>query len=220
MNVLAAMNPLQVRESLSSFSPSYVVDWDRWLEAPPERRTALFAAILRRWQATRPLPMRRPRAEADHEPPHIEDLLERAGPHLRTIGDLGVTDLGRATGGQIDALHGLWATFSQLPQTGTASCVGITKAVLLLTDGRIGPAFDSTVRTKLGLKRHLRSSGEWVEALRRVGRDIDAFELRHGCLASNVPDHFSRYHAGRIYDMVLGPKVSRSAVAIVDPSHD
>src|SRR3954453_8669045 len=128
------MNPLQVGENLSSFSRAYVADWDRWLEASPGQRIALFPSILRRWQATRPLPMRRPRAEADHEPPHIEDLLERAGPHLRTIGDLGVTDLGRATGGQIDALHGLWATFSQLPQTGTASCVGITKAVLLLTD--------------------------------------------------------------------------------------
>jgi hypothetical protein len=28
--------------------------------------------------------------------------------------------------------------------------VGITKAVLLMTNGRIGPAFDSTVREKLG----------------------------------------------------------------------
>jgi hypothetical protein len=197
-------------DALSSFSHPYVVDWDRWLEAAPERRVALFAAIPRRWQATRPLRMRRPRAEADHGPPHMEDLLDQAGPHLGTLGDLAVTDPGRATAGQFDAHLGLWATFSQLPQDEETSCVGITRAVLLLTDGRIGPAFDSTVRTRLGMTRRLQSPEDWIEALRHVGQDILTFrgasrearierprairpascreDLRHGARAETVAD--------------------------------
>jgi hypothetical protein len=84
--------------------------------------------------------------------------------------------------------------------------VGITKAILLLTDGRIGPAFDSTVRKKLGLRRHVRSSEEWVEALRGIAEDILAFEKRHSMkLADIVPTRFGEFHVGRLYDMMLGP---------------
>jgi hypothetical protein len=49
-----------------------------------------------------------------------------------------------------DALRGLWGNFTRLTATGEASCVGITKSILLVTDGRIGPAFDSTVRRAFG----------------------------------------------------------------------
>jgi hypothetical protein len=65
--------------------------------------------------------MRRPKAEAKHDPPFIEDLLDEAHPHLEALGDLTVRDLALATSDQIDALHGLWDTFSKLPQRGTAS---------------------------------------------------------------------------------------------------
>ena len=55
---------------------------------PNPNRVSKFASILRSWQATRPLPMRRPKAEASHEPPYIEDLLDEAAPHLKVLGDL------------------------------------------------------------------------------------------------------------------------------------
>jgi hypothetical protein len=48
--------------------------------------------------------------------------------------------------------------------TGEASCVGITKSILLVTDGRIGPAFDSTVRARLRLERP-RCSTDWIGAV-------------------------------------------------------
>ena len=60
--------------------------------------------------------MRRPKAEAKHDPPYIEDLIAEATPHLEALGDLTLTDLALATPDQINALHGLWATFSKLPQ--------------------------------------------------------------------------------------------------------
>jgi GrpB-like predicted nucleotidyltransferase (UPF0157 family)/mannose-6-phosphate isomerase-like protein (cupin superfamily) len=206
--VLRDMAPGDVREMLLRFTPSYVNDWNNWLRVDESDRVARFAAILRSWQGTRPLPMRRPRAEASHKPPFIEDLLEAASPHLKTLSDLTVADLATASPEQIEALHGLWAVFSNLPQRGSASCVGITKAILLLTHGQIGPAFDSIARRRLGLKKRVTSSQEWIDVLRRVSEDIGAFEKRHGKLTGIVPESFAKYRVGRLYDMVLGPGTS------------
>src|SRR5262249_45567210 len=111
---------------------------------------------------------------------------------------------------------GLWAVLSKLPQRDSASCVGITKAIMLLSYGRIGPAFDSIVRKKLGLKYRLRSSEEWVAVLRGISEDIHAFEERHGSLAAIVPEPFAKYQVGRLYDMVLGPGTS-APVTVTDP---
>jgi hypothetical protein len=208
VSLLREMTPGEVKRKLGEFTAGYVLDWENWLQAADAKRVSTFASILRSWQATRPLPMRRPRAEASHEPPHIEDLLDEANPHLKALGDLNVSGLDVASSEQINALHGLWATFSKLPQRGTASCVGITKAIMLLTNGRIGPAFDSIVRKKLGLKHHLKTSEEWVGVLRGISQDIVAFEKRHGNLTDIVPVQLAKYHVGRLYDMVLGPGTS------------
>ncbi len=214
--ILREMAPDEVRAKLGAFTASYVADWEKWLKVAAPDRVARFAAILRGWQATRPLPMRRPRAEASHEPPYIEDLLDEAAPQLDALGDLTVAGIASASPDQINALHGLWAVFSNLPQRGSASGVGITKAVMLLTHGRIGPALDSIVRKKIGLKDHPRSSEEWLGILRRISEDIHAFEERHGNLAGIVPHPFAKYQVGRLYDMVLGPGTS-APLALADP---
>ncbi len=217
--VLREMTPEEVRRRLDDFTTSSVLDWVEWLRVDESHRVSTFASILRRWQATRPLPMRRPKAEASHEPPFIEDLLYEADPFLKVLGDLTVTDLALASPDHINALHALWATFSKLPQKSSASCVGITKAILLLTNGRIGPAFDSTVRKKLGLKGRLRSSDEWIGVLQGIGEDIFAFEERHGTALVHVfPRRFAGYHVGRLYDMALGPGTSPSLDFIDRPS--
>jgi hypothetical protein len=67
--VLRDMSPELVRENLKQFSESYVLDWEQWLQVDDSNRVAKFASILRSWQGTRPLPMRRLKAEASHEPP-------------------------------------------------------------------------------------------------------------------------------------------------------
>jgi GrpB-like predicted nucleotidyltransferase (UPF0157 family)/mannose-6-phosphate isomerase-like protein (cupin superfamily) len=215
VSLLREMTPDEVRQRLAEFMAGYVLDWETWLQVTDAKRVSMFASILRSWNATRPLPMRRPRAEASHEPPHIEDLLDQASLHLEALGELNVKGLALASSDQINALHGLWATFSKLPQTGTASCVGITKAIMLLTNGRIGPAFDSIVRKKLGLKDHLKSSEEWIDVLLGISEDINAFDERHGNLTDIVPAQLAKYHVGRLYDMVLGPG---NSPALSDPA--
>jgi len=74
---------------------------------------------------------------------------------------------------------------------------------MLVTDGRVGPAFDSRVKTMLGI-REIKNADEWLNAIRGALQDIAAFQTRNGTtlqLASGLQGP----HAGRIYDMALGP---------------
>lgn len=197
--------PGQVRAAVGGFSARYVADWDAWLAAPLYARPELFGRTLRKWQATRPLAMRRLRAEAQHGAPFLEDLLESATEPIVMLGDLTVLTVTQRTPQQDGALAALWEVFSRLPTTGLASCVGITKAILLLTDGRIGPAFDAQVRAKLGVGRPATSQA-WLQILERIGEDIAAFESVHGPLVAAVPARFAHLAYGRLYDMALGPR--------------
>lgn len=88
-----------------------------------------------------------------------------------------------------------------------ASCVGISKAVLLLTDGRIGPALDSQVRTWLGISKP-KTAAAWIGVLEGVSEDIAEFEARNGPLRDAVPARFAHLAYGRLYDMAFGPGAS------------
>jgi hypothetical protein len=65
--VLRDMTPDEVRAKLRAFTNSYVLDWENWVRVAESDRVAKFASVLRSWNATRPQPMRRPRADATHE---------------------------------------------------------------------------------------------------------------------------------------------------------
>jgi hypothetical protein len=202
--------PSEVASALDRFAPRYLRDWDEWLAAPAAARPELFGRILRRWQATRPQAMRRIASEAKHEPPYLDDLFELAASStgaVGVLGDLTVLDVASRTYQQDKALRGLWDLFSGLTTTESASCVGISKAVLLLTDGRIGPALDSQVRTWLGINRPT-TAAAWVGVLEGVGEDIAEFEARNGPLRDVVPPRFAHLASGRLYDMAFGPGAS------------
>jgi hypothetical protein len=83
--------------------------------------------------------------------------------------------------------------------------VGITKAVLLLTEGRIGPAFDSGVRRNAGVKAP-KTYREWLWALDEMSDDLSAFEAVSGPLPLVVSRRFADLGVGRLYDMALGPR--------------
>jgi hypothetical protein len=206
VGVLSQLQPDQVFDAVTGFSSAYVRDWNQWVAADPRRRPELFGAILRKWQAVRPLRIRRLRRESDHEPPYLDDLLLQAESYLSQLGDIDVRLIPEATPEQLKALNSLWDLFGRLPVNGTATCVGISKAVLLLTNGRIGPALDSRVRSNLGIDR-VYTFGEWMKVLRYVAADIAAFESRNGRpLREAVPGVYSGLEVGRLYDMALGPR--------------
>jgi hypothetical protein len=148
--------------------------------------------------------MRRTHREAEHAPPYLEDLLDLATGPLRALADVDLRSVRTRTPDQQDALAELWEVFARLTVSGTASCVGITKAVLLVTNGRIGPAFDSNVQTRVGHRPE--STIEWLDALGEISEDIAAFEAMNGPLASVVAPRHAHLAVGRIYDMALGPR--------------
>jgi hypothetical protein len=149
--------------------------------------------------------VRRLRREARHEGPFLDDLLADAEDPLRVLADLSVATIGERTPAQHEALNKLWSNFSRLRTSGVASCVGITKAILLLTDGRIGPAFDSRVRRNLSVDRPA-SCSAWLQTLEDIADDIAMFERAHGMLKAVVPLRFAHLAYGRLYDMALGPR--------------
>ncbi|MEY2343258.1 hypothetical protein AB4090_14295 [Acidithiobacillus sp. IBUN Pt1247-S3] len=201
-----ASSSFQVFADVQGFAQRYVQDWNTWLAATPSTRPDLFGRILRKWQATRPNSMRRLKDQASHAPPFLDDLLMSAGEPIATLEDLDVRAIRDRSTDQEKALCDLWRIFEQLPTTGTASCVGITKAVLLLTDGKLGPAFDSQVRKKLRVGQPA-SCTAWISALEAIADDIASFEDTHHIpLTKAVPDAFASLAYGRLYDMALGPR--------------
>lgn len=202
ITALSRMSPHEVHDAVAGFSPEYVSDWQEWV-ARPDPET--FGQILRRWQATRPEPMRRTRREAQHPPPFLDDLLARSEPALEALAELNVTTIVTRSPGQERALLDLWDLFSRLTVTKLATCVGISKAVMLLTNGRIGPALDSRVRAATGVARPT-TSGQWIRVLEFVRDDIAGFERLYGPLSSAVPRQFRDIEYGRLYDMALGPR--------------
>jgi len=207
---LSQLTPQQVHERVAGFARRYVADWEEWLATPTESRVAKLGSILRKWQATRPYTMRRSRDAGRHDPPFLEDLIAQAQPYLDRISDLTMRDLQDIGPAQEGAMRGLWRVFRHLSLERPASCVGISKAVLLLTDGRIGPSLDSRVRAGLRIER-VDSAREWIALLLEVSQDLRAFEQRNRTsLREVVPQEFSHLEEGRLCDMVFGPRERRA----------
>lgn len=207
---IADLTSDQLRRRIRRFDQRYVTHWNEWMAAEPNRRVLTFGKTLRSWNACRPNSMRRSSEEGAHAPPFLDDLVQEAEPHIHALRRFDVCRSSSFTRDATATLRCLWETFLHLSysgraRNGLAGVVGISKAVLLLTEGRVGPAFDSEVRGQLGIETPTRAD-EWLEALRIVQQDIEAFELRNQTslrVAAGRP--FKNCFAGRIYDMALGP---------------
>ena len=201
----------EVRKLISSFKTSYKEDWDEWLITPKENWPEAFPKLLKKWQAVRPNKIRGSSSEMLHEAPYIEDLLTDSEVHLVKLVKFDMSQESSFSEISITAIKALWDIFLKLPYTdnaknGKASVVGISKAVLLLTQGRVGPAFDSYVRKQFGVDEPL-NADEWINCLKLVQKDISVFENQNGILFGELMPQSSRpIHNGRIYDMILGPR--------------
>jgi hypothetical protein len=154
--------------------------------------------------------MRRSKCDPEHGPPYLEDLIAEANPPIQALRDFEMSRLGSFTRQTETALEQLWSIFQSLSyqgrsRNGLAGAVGISKAVLLLTEGRVGPAFDSEVPSELGIRK-LENADQWILALKVASRDIHAFETANQCtLQEAAPIRFAAMQSGRIYDLALGP---------------
>ena len=207
---IANLSIEEFQERINRFAPRYVVDWEHWLATQPDSRPEQLGIVLRKWQACRPNRMRRTQAENQHEAPYLEDLVSQATQYLQLLQNFNVQENASFSLQNHRILTQLWDIFQHLSyhgraRNGLSGVVGISKAVLLLTDGRVGPAFDSKVRGHLGIK-DIVNSDEWINALSTVSKDIQAFETNNQTtLRQAVPHHYTFLQSGRIYDMALGP---------------
>lgn len=206
IKVLQTQNEDEVKGAVSSFSKRYADDWERWLQTDATARPELFVRTLGKWQAARPYRLRRLRARCDeHDPPYIEDLLAAAEPHVQALSGFLMGRTGGLSDREPQALSELWSIFARLPQKTRGSSVAITKAVMLVTDGAIGPALDSRVRGRLRCG-HVQSAEVWINLLGEVSADTRAFELTHAPLSAVVEKQVQGLKAGRLYEMALGPR--------------
>lgn len=207
VTALRRMTCDEVRAAVEGFSARYAADWEAWLATPETVRPQALGGTLRRWQAVRPCTPRRSRADGSHAAPYLDDVLVDARSSLDALADLSVRGAGAVTAAQAAAMRGLWAVLERgLVLDGRATCVGISKATALLTDGRIGPCLDSNLRRALRIRRPP-TPAAWIEVLAGVAEDIAAFERRRDRpLRDCVPARYRHLEDGRLYDMVFGPR--------------
>jgi hypothetical protein len=206
MSGIAGLSVEQFQEKIRGFKQDYVRDWNTWCHALQAQQNVAskFGETLRRWQACRPNTTRRTQQEAQHGPPFIENLLLQSNQHIHALHNFDIRRQAALNGEACLVLEQLWNIFLNLcygqAQKGV---VVISKAVLLLTEGRVGPAFDSNVRGRLKII----NAQQWFDSLQKVSEDILAFEAANQCtLQEATPPAFAGLHSGRIYDMALGPR--------------
>ena len=202
---IARLDVGRFRDRIVGFKKSYISAWQLWVSVLKSQRNvaSCFGLVLRRWQACRPNRMRRPKGEAKHSPPYLEDLIAEANAPVLTLRAFDMRLEAAFTPQAQRALEQLWNIFERLSyhgraRNGLAGAVGISKAVLLLTEGRVGPAFDSKVRSELGISAP-ENAREWIQALWVTSRDIRAFEAANQCtLQDAAPPCFADLRSGRI----------------------
>lgn len=207
---IANLNIEGLQERINRFALQYVDDWNCWLNTQPEARPRQLGIVLRRWQACRPNRMRRTQAENLHGAPYLEELINQAAQHIDVLQNFDIRNNDSFSNKNCEALTELWGIFQNLSyhgraRNGLAGVVGISKAILLLTDGRVGPAFDSEVRGHLGTG-NIANANEWINALHTASQDIQEFETNNQTtLQQATPHRYAGLQSGRIYDMALGP---------------
>lgn len=215
---LSSLTMGQVQAQIRGFDVRYKRDWRAWMatyDAQPLTAVETVAGcrtVLSKWQAVRSKTKGRTiRPLKGTAPPGtrcLDDVLAEAVVPVQALGGTTIRDLRKPADPERDALTRLWAVFRDLPTIGQAKAVGITKAVQLVTGGRIGPALDSLVRKHL-VVRTPETAEQWFDVLQFVAEDICTFETTNQCrLEDLVEREWQPVAVGRAYDMVFGPRDS------------
>lgn len=213
MGVISNLSIEEFQNMIERFDQRYVNDWASWISIRHNHGNVAseFGRVLRRWQACRPNRMRRTQNEAMHNPPYLEQLIEKAYDYIEDLNNFDISINSVHDNNTCHALTNLWKIFRNLSyhgraRNGLAGTVGISKSVLLLTEGRVGPAFDFQVRNRLNIHQP-QNVDEWISALDLVSIDIQSFQKNNNCtIYEAAPKQFRKLNAGRIYDMALGPR--------------
>ncbi len=204
----------EVLELIKGFDRKYVDHWSEWLcvsqscdfqVAPIPMSVAMkFGEIMRKWQACRPRACR-----SDTE---LQATLNSATEPLKRMGSANLRCFQAPDEVLTDTICRLWSIFEGGLCLGrNAKVVGISKAILLVTKGRIGPAFDSNVKTALNAW-YVKDCGTYIKALGEISGELAGFEARERTTLGDLSKQAGRpADVGRALDMVLGPRGARTA---------
>ena len=208
---LSGLTVKQFQDRVGGFNPGYAKDWNVWLARNNDNEQQLFIHTMRNWKACRPAGIRLNVPNELHERPFLSDILAVAEPLANGLKDFDIKTCCETSSFRAK-LAELWESLKCICyNTGdglryNTSVVPISKAALLLTEGAVGPAFDSVVRDNLGIAKII-SPEQWINVICLVSCDIKEFERRNKVKIEDVvPDQFKKLKVGRLYDMALGPR--------------
>lgn len=208
--ILEYLSPSDVRERINRFPRRYVQDWKNWLAVSmcfdagpttiPIPVAEKFGEILWNWRACG-------RFQRPLDAVELLETLKKALPFVHALGASDLRTFRFPTDSLRKLIRSLWIIFyNGFCKKGTAGDVAITKAILLATRGRIGPAFDSNVQSASGIF-YIPDSENLVSFLSSLAAQIHIFEDQHGVrIESLVPVDRGPVAIGRAIDMLLGPK--------------
>lgn len=202
--------PERALERIKGFNGLYVNHWREWLRASEGcdfqghqvdiEVVIKFKEIMRKWWACgRYQPLR---CETK-----LQWTLNAAAEPLRQVGSADLRSFQAPREELTDAIHKLWRIFEEgLCLERKASEVGVSKAILLVTKGRIGPAFDSKVKGALDAW-YVMDGGTYLKALGKIASELAAFEVRESRTLESIAEQAGRpAEVGRVLDMVWGPR--------------
>jgi hypothetical protein len=207
--MLRALTKPEVLERIKGFDRRYVFHWSEWLRvsrdcdfqvAPIPILVAIeFGQIMRSWRACRPKGYR--------SVSELQSTLDSATEPLKRMGSANLRCFQAPGEVLTDAICNLWRIFEDgLCLKGNATEVGVTKAILLVTKGRIGPAFDSNVKERLNAL-YVRDCKTYIKALGAIASELAGFEARELTTLDGLAEKAGRpADVGRAVDMVLGPR--------------
>ena len=213
--MLRALTTFDALERIKAFNIRYVNDWSVWLRASqgcdfratstPISVAIEFKRIMGKWQACRPKVLR--------SASELQRTLDSATEPLRRVGSANLRCFQAPSEVLTDAMCGLWRIFEGgLCLKGKATEVGVSKAILLVTKGRIGPAFDSNVKARLNAL-YVRDCKTYMKALGEIASELAAFEARELTTLDGLAQQAGRpADVGRAVDMVLGPRRRENSV--------
>jgi len=207
VNVLKNQSSNEVRALIKGFSSRYITDVNDFgnivssFGFVSSQTADHLRQLLRKWQACRPQAVRR----------EVLPLLRHLNEDFRIIETLDVRNIRNADPDKIAAISRIWdSLIGQLCVNREIADIATSKAIHILTTGRIGPALDSNARKVLKIPR-VYSSEEYLSLLFAVSEDIAAFEKANGILLEDlVPEKWQPVLVGRVYDMVIGPRNTKT----------
>jgi hypothetical protein len=207
--MLRALTTSQALERINGFDVRYANDWRAWLRASrgcdfqsspiPFSVAFEFKEIMGKWKACRPKALR---CATD-----LQSTLDSATEPLGLMRSANLRCFQAPGRVLTDAICNLWRILEGgLCSNGKATVVGISKAILLVTKGRIGPAFDSTVKESLHAW-YVMDCMTYIKALGEIAGELEGFEARELTTLDRLAKQAGTpADVGRAVDMVLGPR--------------